>query len=201
MSGMLLPAALIVAGVVLLTSDSPSVEQPLARARRLATEILTSAPRGSAVVFDFDDTLFDPHAVIDHIHADSRDFSYGAVRKAVPLYRPIRPICDTLRFAVAHGMYVILITARPDNRLTRATVLANLRHQKLTIHELHASKDYPLHTPFKAKLRAQINQRRRIALTIGDQWGDVNAADGYHWIKLPTRREPLLLSSLPEKAR
>jgi predicted secreted acid phosphatase len=192
-----LPAIVLACGLVLVTHEARDPTPTfMSAARRAAMERISRAPKGSAVVFDFDDTLFDPHSVADTAHVGSRAY-WNADRRAVPLYRPIVEMCDVLKFAVARGMYIVIITARPDNRATKQTVLHNFKKQRMQIQELPCSPHYPRHMNFKARLRQKLQLSRPIILTIGDQWGDVNEPDGYDWIKLPTKQEPLLVSSLP----
>lgn len=171
-----------------------TVNDHLNRARTLAMGHIKRLPKGTMIVFDFDDTLFDPHTVIGYRHAGKREFWHGE-RRALPLYRPLQPICDVLKFAVAQGMYVTLITARPDTISTKQIILQNFKHQHMQLHELHCNPDYPQNNNFKALLRRKIHTFRPIGLTIGDQWTDVNECD-YHYIKLPNTKEPMLHTTL-----
>lgn len=176
-----------------LPASAPTVGEHLDRARALAIERISRMPKGTMVVFDFDDTLFDPKVVLGHAHGH-RETVFDR-RRAIPLYRPIRQMCDVLRYATDAGMYVTLITARPDTMATKQVVLKNFEAQRLTLHEYHANAHYPELRNFKAELRARISKFRPIGLTIGDQWTDVNDAT-YDFIKLPTRRDPALVTSL-----
>lgn len=182
-------------GLILITQESSNLKtNTLAHYRELAMKLIAESPKGSAVVFDFDDTLFDPQTIMEYSHTGTRDY-WNADRKAIPMYKPITEMCDVLKFAVAKGMYIVLITARPDNYMTKQTLLHNFKKQKMQLHELHCNPNYPRHMNFKSKLRQKIHVQRPIILTIGDQWGDVNETS-YDWIKLPNSSEPLALSSL-----
>jgi len=191
-----LPAVALACGLILITYESTDLKPDfMASSREIAMKLIARSPKGSAVIFDFDDTLFDPQTIIETAHVGTRAY-WNADRKAIPMYKPIVEMCDVLKFAVARGMYIVLITARPDNHITKLTILHNFKKQRMQIHELHCNPHYPRHMNFKAKLRQKIKLQRPIVLTIGDQWGDVNESDGYDWIKLPNSREPLMLSSL-----
>lgn len=180
----------------LLRRPSETAASAIQRARDLAMRHIGTCAPGSAVVFDFDDTLFDPHVVVDMIHAGTRPFWNGD-RRALPLYRPIGPMCDVLRFAASRSMHIVVITARPDTPTTRAIILRNFRKHDLHIHEMHANPHYPEHRDFKAAVRRRIQDAGRpVVLTIGDQWPDVADARGYPWIKLPSRTSPRMITSL-----
>lgn len=197
MSTIALPLGVFFAGLFLIVGkEEPlaSVPRGLDRARTLCIEWISKLPKGSMIVFDFDDTLFDPNTVIGHVHSGSRDFAYGD-RKALPLYRPIMQICDVLKYAISAGMYITLITARPNTSTTRSIVMANFKHNKLSLHEYHANDFYPKLQNFKAVLRKNISIVRPIGLTVGDAWTDVNEST-YNWVKLPTRKDPILYTSL-----
>lgn len=196
MSSMMLPAIILASGLILLMSDNPVPPENLGLARSKAFRCLAAATPGSAVVFDFDGTLFDERTVVSYTHTGPRPYATGD-RKAIPIYKPISPVCDILKYATARGMYIVLITARPNSALTRCIVTQNLEHYGLTVHEYHANPHYPQMRNFKAVLRARLHAQRPIVLTVGDQWTDVNEAITYDWIKLPNAREPLMLSSLP----
>lgn len=192
-----LPLGVFFAGLFLIVGKEDSlvsVPGELDRARTLCIAHISRLPKGSMVVFDFDDTLFDPGRVIGHAHSGSREFALGE-RKALPLYQPIRPMCDVLKYAVAAGMYVTLITARPNTHVTRQVVMANFKHQSMKLHEYHANDHYPRLHNFKAALRRRITAVRPIGLTVGDQWTDVNEST-YDWVKLPTQHDPVMYTSL-----
>ena len=198
MSQIMVPVLVFFAGLFLIVGkeqSGSSVPGERERARDLAITHISKIPKGSMIVFDFDDTLFDPHVVIGHVHGGTRDFAFGP-RKALPLYKPINPICDVLRYAVAAGMYITVITARPDTAITKQIIFHNFKHNKMAIHEFHANPHFPRMENFKAGLRAAITKFRPIALTIGDAWTDVNEANGYHYIKLPNKSDPYVHSSL-----
>ena len=192
----ILPGIVLACGLVLITREPSSNKASfMSSSRELAMKLIARSRKGSAVVFDFDETLFDPNKIIGTMYVGSRAY-WNADRRALPLYQPIVEMCDVLKFAVAKGMYVILITARPDNNITKATVLNNFKNQSMQIHELHCNPNYPRHMNFKAKLRAKISAQRPIILTIGDQWGDVNESNTYDWIKLPNKKELIMMTSL-----
>lgn len=196
MQDMLIPLGIFFAGLFLIVAkESPGVSVPgeLDKARALCIDHISRLPKGTMIVFDFDDTLFDPHAVIGHAHGGSREFAFGD-RKALPLYKPIRQMCDTLKYAVSAGMYITVITARPNNSISKQIVMSNFNHQKMELHEYHANDYYPRLNNFKAVLRKNITAFRPIGLTIGDAWSDVNESS-YHWVKLPTRLDPILYTS------
>lgn len=197
MTSLVLPTAVFFAGLFLIVGkEQPAISIPgeLDRARELSIKHISRLPKGTMIVFDFDGTLFDPHTVIGHVHGGARDFALGD-RKAIPLYRPITQICDVLKYAVSAGMYITLITARPNTAQAKQTILQNFKHQKLQLHEYHANESFPRLQNFKAVLRRKIAAHRPIGLTIGDQWTDVNEAS-YHFVKLPTINAPLLHTSL-----
>lgn len=185
-------AAALAMGLVLLLRDEPEPNR-LAEARVVAIDHIKKSRKGSAVVFDFDDTLFDPSAIQGVAHTMA---SNNIDRRSIPLYKPIQEICDVLRVAASNGMYIVLITARPDSNLTKSIVMANFNAHHLPLHELYANPSYPNLNNFKAKLRNKIKVTRPICLTIGDQWTDVNEANGYEYIKLPNKREPMMVTSL-----
>ena len=196
-SSIALPLGVFFAGLFLIVGKEESVVSvpgELDRARTLCINWISKLPKGSVIVFDFDDTLFDPNTVTGHVHSGSRDFAHGD-RKALPLYRPIVQICDVLKYAVSSGMYITLITARPNTTTTRNIVMANFNHQKMKLHEYHANDAYPRLQNFKSVLRKGISVVRPIGLTVGDQWTDVNEST-YNWVKLPTQKDPVLYTSL-----
>jgi predicted secreted acid phosphatase len=196
MSSIALPLGVFFAGLFLIVGKEDSlvsVPGELDRARTLCIEWISKLPKGSMIVFDFDDTLFDPNTVIGHVHSGGRDFAHGD-RKALPLYKPIRQVCDVLKYATSAGMYITLITARPNTNTTRSIVMANFKHNNLSLHEYHANDHYPKLQNFKAILRKNISIVRPIGLTIGDQWTDVNEST-YNWVKLPTQKDPVLYTS------
>ena len=200
MSDFTFPLCAFFAGLFLIVGKEESmvsVQGELDRARTICINWISKLPRGSMIVFDFDDTLFDPNIVIGHVHAGGREFAHGD-RKALPLYRPITQICDVLRYAVASGMYITVITARPDTNITKNVIIANFKHYKMRFHEFHANAAYPEHNNFKAILRRKISLVRPIGLTIGDNWLDVNESTNYHYVKLPDRNDPKMHSSLLE---
>jgi hypothetical protein len=197
MSTFLIPLSVFFAGLFLIVGkehSSVSVPGEMDRARKLCIEHISKLPKGTMIVFDFDDTLFDPNTVIDHVHSGSREFALGQ-RRALPLYRPVTQICDVLKYATSAGMYITLITARPNTPTSKQIVLANFRHHKMQLHEYHANDHYPKFDNFKAILRKNIVKFRPIGLTIGDQWGDVNESS-YDYVKLPSKRDPSLFTSL-----
>ena len=192
-----IPVGIFFAGLFLIVGKEESlVSLPgeLDRARKISIDCISKLPKGSIIIFDFDDTLFDPHTVIGYVHSGSRDFALGD-RKAVPIYKPITQICDVLKFATAAGMFITLITARPNTNATKNIVMANFQKQRLKLHEFHANDNFPHHQNFKSVLRKHISLVRPIGLTIGDQWTDVNESH-YDWVKLPTQRDPILYTSL-----
>tara|TARA_B110000027_G_scaffold126292_1_gene144511 strand:+ start:722 stop:1324 length:603 start_codon:yes stop_codon:yes gene_type:complete len=198
MSSLALPLGVFFAGLFLIVGKEESmvsVPGELDRARTLCIDWISKLPKGSVVVFDFDDTLFDPNTVIDHVHSGGRDFANGN-RKALPLYRPIVQICDVLKYAVSAGMYITLITARPNTNVSRSIVMANFKHNHMKLHEYYANDNFPRLQNFKAVLRKNISIVRPIGLTIGDQWTDVNESTSYNWVKLPTQKDPVLYTSL-----
>lgn len=197
MSSIALPLGVFFAGLFLIVGKEESlvsVPGELDRARTICIEWISKLPQGSVIVFDFDDTLFDPNIVIGHVHSGARDFAHGD-RKALPLYRPIVQICDVLKYAVSCGMYITLITARPNTNTSRNIVMANFKNQKMKLHEYHANENFPKLHNFKAVLRKNISLVRPVGLTIGDQWTDVNEST-YNWVKLPTSKDPILYTSL-----
>ncbi len=197
MSSIALPLGVFFAGLFLIVGKEESlvsIPGELDRARTLCVECISKLPKGSMIVFDFDDTLFDPNTIIGHVYSGGRDFAHGE-RKALPLYRPIVQICDVLKYAVSSGMYITLITARPNTNVTKSIIMANFSNNKMKLHEYHANDHYPKLRNFKAVLRKGISIVRPIGLTIGDQWTDVNEAN-YHWVKLPTQKDPVMYTSL-----
>jgi predicted secreted acid phosphatase len=103
-------------------------------------------------------------------------------------------MCDVLKYATSAGMYITLITARPNTNTTRSIVMANFKHNNLSLHEYHANDHYPKLKNFKAILRKNISIVRPIGLTVGDAWTDVNEST-YNWVKLPTQKDPILYTS------
>lgn len=192
-----LPLGIFFAGLFLIVGkeeSSFSVSGELDKARTLCIKCISKLPRGTMIVFDFDDTLFDPKTCTGFVHSGSREFALGD-RKALPLYKPIVQMCDVLKYAVSCGMYITVITARPNTVMTKQIIMANFRKHKLELHEFHANEHYPRLKNFKATLRKNISAFRPIGLTIGDQWTDVNESQ-YAWVKLPTLRDPILYTSL-----
>ena len=125
------PAVALACGLILITYESTDYKLNfMSSSREIAMKLIAKSPKGSAVVFDFDDTLFDPQTIIETSHVGTKAY-WNADRKAIPLYKPIVEMCDVLKFAVARGMYIVLITARPDNYMTKLTILHNFKRQKL----------------------------------------------------------------------
>tara|TARA_B100000676_G_scaffold311007_1_gene379358 strand:+ start:1224 stop:1814 length:591 start_codon:yes stop_codon:yes gene_type:complete len=192
-----LPLTIFFAGLFLIVGKeepASSIIGQLEKARTSCIEHISKLPKGTMIVFDFDDTLFYPRKVVGYTHSGARDFAFGN-RKALPLYQPIQQICDVLKYAVACGMYICLITARPDTASTKHIVLANFKHQKMQLHEFHANSNYPELNNFKAALRKNMIKFRPIGLTVGDAWTDVNESN-YAWVKLPTQKEPFMYTNL-----
>lgn len=184
------------AGLLLVTKDRPrSRSDLLDEARTKALQTLRSAPRGSIVVFDFDETLVHPDQIVDWEYTGMRTVGWASDRMRVPIYAPIHPITDVLQIAARLGFRIVLITARYDTPQTRATVLANMRRRRLTMHEFHA-RPAGVGVEFKAKIRARLARQRPVALTIGDQWFDVHEPGRAEWIKLPDHRDARLVSSM-----
>ncbi len=196
-----LPLTVFFAGLFLIVAKDNGADQVLTMddVRSLAIQHISRLPKGTMIVFDFDDTLFDPHTIIDHAYAGKREFWHGE-RRALPLYKPVQHMCDVLKYASAAGMYITLITARPDTVTTKQVVLYNFQKQKMQLHEYHANSEYPHGKDFKARIREKIQKFRPIGLTIGDQWGDIKVSGGrdppYHFIKLRSSRDPLIFTSL-----
>jgi len=166
--------------------DAQARSELMGVARKGALKVLTSAVAGSAVVFDFDDTLFDPSVVVSRLRLDDGRY---------PMYAPITEMHDVLRDAAKRNMRIILITARPNSPHDRTAVEANMRQHGLPLDELHMNMHFPRHRNFKAAIRRDIQSRGTIALTIGDAWGDVNEPGGADWIKVPASTDLLLASS------
>lgn len=202
MTNYALPLGVFFAGLFLIVGSRGGAGEgrlTLEDVRSLAIQHISKLPKGSMIVFDFDDTLFDPRTVVDHVYGGNREFWSGD-RKALPLYKPIVQICDILRYAAAAGMYITLITARKDTIATKQIILQNFKKQKMVLHEYHANNGEPSNKKkFKARLRKNIEAFRPIGLTVGDQWGDVQDTRGSTstpFIKLPNAKEPILLTSL-----
>ena len=190
---MMWPLLVIFCGLILLTRHEPD-GNALPKARQLALSIINRAPRGGGcIIFDFDDTLFRPDVVVSHEFAGIRT-RWNGDRRAVPMYATITEMTDVLQYAAARGFRIIVITARPDNATTRATVLANFRKRGLQMDEFHAMKPGQS-SDFKARLRAEIARSEPIILTIGDQWMDVKEPGKADFIKLPNKTDGRLYAS------
>lgn len=193
MSHFVLPVTIIVAGMILLRSNTETPDA-YGAARRVAIAYLRTLSSKHTVVFDFDDTLFRPRTVVDITYAGRRDFWYSD-RHAVHIYAPIREIIDILQVATTLGHRVVIITARPDTQHTRTVVEENCKRRGLTVHALYMAP--PRSDPsFKARIRRRIHADCPVALTVGDQWPDVSSPGEAHWIKLPDRRDRGLHMSL-----
>lgn len=196
MSGIVLPILAVAAGMLLISGNGETVHRGslYQKARRLALQYIKSVPRGAVIIFDFDDTLFHPHEVLDYEHTGARQ-TWGGDRRALPIYKPIHEMVDVLQVASAMGHYIVLITARHDNAYTRAVVNANFRRRGMKYNLFYAAQA-TADANFKAALRKQLAARYRVVLTIGDQWGDVKSPGQAHWIKLPDRHDHGMYSSL-----
>lgn len=196
---LLLPGLILFLGLFIVVGNeepAQTLSSKVEQAQGLAMECIRTMPRGSMVIFDFDHTLFNPDIIVDHVYVTDAHQR----RRAIPIYKPIVPMCLVLQFAVSRGMYVTMITARPDTATSKRIVLENFRRNGMQLHEYHANPNYPKMNNFKAEIRSKISKIRPIALTIGDQWTDVNEAT-YHFIKLPTARDPILRASLSPRGR
>lgn len=195
----MIPAAALLAGVYVLyatngsgRSEEEALEEQYDTSRRIALAHIRHLPKGSNIVFDFDDTLFRTRVVrVDYV--GTRQF-WGDERGAVPVYQPIRQMTDVLRVAAAAGMFITLVTARPDCERTRRVVLHNMSVQKLTLHDYHARPD-GVGADFKVSLRANLAMHRPTGLSIGDKWTDVRGER--HYIKLPCSRHRGIHTTLP----
>jgi len=107
-------------------------------------------PEKSTVVFDFDETLFHPHTVIDTEYSGSRDFWYSD-RHPVHIYAPIHELIDVLQVASSLGHRVVVITARPDTPATRASIISNFKRRGMHFDELYAAKQQST-SDFKAQI-------------------------------------------------
>ena len=190
----ILPLLTILGGMVLLNSNT---HQPNAYqiARRSAISYLRMLPEKTTIVFDFDETLFHPHTVIDIEYSGTRDF-WHSDRHPVHIYAPIHELIDVLQVASSLGHRIVLITARPDTPATRATINANFKRRGMRFDELYAAKEGSP-SDFKARLRHRLNTKNPVSLTIGDQWGDVRSPGHAQWIKLPDKHDQGLHMSLP----
>ena len=184
-----LTVSFLIAGLVLTyRSDPDDVSTQLSEARTKAMKKIAKSPRGSVVVFDFDDTLFRPREVTSYAHSGPRAF-WNDNRKAIPIYSQIREMVDVAKYANLNGMYIVIITARHDTAMMRATVKTNIENAGIRVHELHGfnQHQHDSKTMFKSHLRRQINQIRPVVLTIGDMWHDVAEPGNADWIKLPSQ--------------
>lgn len=193
-----------------------STQGKLSAARAFALDVLVRRSRaGDIVVFDFDDTLFDPDKVVDVTHMDVSAYAntaFGPAQQAVPLYAPIEPMMDVLRFALSQGLDVVVLTARTHDRRMLRTVSENLRRQgiRLSDVDVYDARNARLPTTsciigrraglddrssFKAQVRRRISQSWRVVLTIGDRWADVDDPGDAAWVKLPAKDDPIMQTS------
>lgn len=195
MSAYVGPVLMIVAGMVLMSNNTTSPDAYQA-ARHVALQFIRRLKTRATIVFDFDETLFHPHTILDTEFTGERKFWYSD-RRPVHIYKPIREIIDVLQVASSLGHRIIIITARPDTPHTKATIDANFRKRGMRYHQLYMSTNDD--RDFKAHLRNRIDKSEWVALTIGDQWGDVRQPGRAHWIKLPDTHDRGLHTSLPQR--
>lgn len=208
---------LLLAYVFLFAPRRPleqSVAGKLSDARSYALDVIVRGSRaGDVVVFDFDDTLFDPDKVVDVTHMDvsscAHSDTFGSAQQAVPIYAPIEPMMDVLRFALSQKLDVVILTARTHDRRMLRVVSENLRRQGVSFSDRDLYTDAQTPTSFivgrraavddrptfKAHFRKRLSLSRRIILTIGDRWTDVDEPGGAAWIKLPAKDDHIMVTS------
>lgn len=187
------PWLLVASGLLLLRRHEPRVDA-LRQAAALATTAVDVAPSGSIAVFDFDDTLVRPGTVIDRAHTGPRPY-WGADRRSVPIYSLIADVANVLQRAHARGLRVVVLTARHENEVGRATLKANFERHGLPVDRLimtPAGED----GSYKARVRADLAKEARVALTVGDQWMDVDRPGGAAYVKLPNRVDGRVYSNV-----
>jgi len=122
-----------------------------------------SVSRGDAVMFDIDDTLWEPMT-------NAR----------------IQPMIELLYTARMLGYTIIVITARPGTPTNREWTISQL-HGMLGVVPDHLMFCAPEH---KSAVKAELERagRARFIMSVGDQWTDLGSTKW--WLKLPAYNDP-----------
>lgn len=193
----LLRGGLLVAALAMLilvccarATPQPAASSSYDLALRDGLDALSRAqpPSAHAVFFDVDDTLLYSPAMLEMLRGQaaavlpagddpaSRERSHGGMLPAVP------QIVELAKAARRRGYRVVVLTARPESSANRRLTAHNLRQVGVPFDDLHFSSEKPA---YRAQWQALTGMR--IALTVGDQPGDVRGAygAGYASILLP----------------
>ena len=134
------------------------------------------------VIFDIDDTLVFTDSA--NLFPDKK-FPYQWY-SGYMIFPPIPQMVDICKLCYKLGFKVIIITARPQ--ASEPSSIKNLELLGIKYHEIYHNQNYPDLT-FKIKLKETLSKGNNIALSVGDQWPDIQGLVGCLCIKLPSFQE------------
>jgi predicted HAD superfamily phosphohydrolase YqeG len=161
-----------------------------------------AARKGREAVFlDIDETLVRPHTKLCGITDAGLSVRLGFPRPPTGVgehahlstlqgyYQSIEPVCELARHCRAHGLRVVLLTARRESEGNRLWTAGNLRALGVAFDELHYAGDVDK-AGFRRRWCAEADGCE-IVLTVGDRCTDVLGAKegGYSSILLPSRTQ------------
>ena len=146
---------------------------------------LTNLPRLNkqfTVIFDIDDTLvFTDPANLYPNKKFPMNWYPGYM-----IFPPIQQMVNICKLCYDLGFKIIIITARPYDSETSSK--KNLELMGIKYHKMYHNKNYP-DINFKIELKKKLALTNNIALSIGDQWPDIQGIEGCLCIKLPSIQE------------
>ena len=140
------------------------------------TRLLRSAKvprRQLAVHFDIDGTLLD----------ESKEYK----KKGTEYLAPITPIVELLKWCRMQGLFVVIITARPNNKATVDWTRDNLKQQGIGYDMLLFLQNHDDPETFKSKVKKQLSEFKKLKfiMSVGDRMVDVDGPYAGFGIKLP----------------
>ena len=134
------------------------------------------------VIFDIDDTLvFTDSANL----YQNKKFPMG-IYPGYMIFPPIQQMVNICKLCYDLGFKVIIITARPYD--SEASSKKNLELLGIKYHEMYHNRKYP-DIKFKIELKKKLALTNNIALSVGDQYPDIQGIEGCLCIKLPSIQE------------
>ena len=131
------------------------------------------------VIFDIDDTL----VYTDPVNLyPNKKFPMNWY-PGYMIYPPIPQMVNICKLCYKLGFKIIIITARPYN--SEISSKKNLELIGVKYHEMYHNKDFP-DINFKIELKKKLSKKNNIALSVGDQWPDIQGLDSCLCIKLPS---------------
>ena len=134
------------------------------------------------VIFDIDDTL----VYTDHHNLFPNKKFPNSVIPGYMIFPAIQQIVAIIHLCKKLGFKVIIITARPYD--SEKSSKKNLELLGIKYHEMYHNRKYP-DIKFKIELKKKLALTNNIALSVGDQWPDIQGIEGCLCIKLPSIQE------------